>query len=112
MKSDASAPGGYMKSELGAVVVDETGWFDRRIGNLALSQPPEGVANERAATLELRLVVDVLELAPTALVCGIVRTPRLDPKGRGFNEPRRPGPNEPFVLTRLSQVDQVTRRCA
>jgi hypothetical protein len=98
MQSDPAPAGVDMERQLGPVVVGLTCGNDRRVGDVALRDSPEGVSHEPTTALQLGLVVNVLELTAAAIVPYVVGTAGLNPVRRGLQQPLKPGAGKAFVL--------------
>ena len=68
------------------------------VGHIESSQPPERITNERAARRLLRGEGQMLELAATTLVPGIVGTPRLYSVGTSFEDLPESRPREAAMI--------------
>ena len=70
-----------MQCELGAIIVGALGRHYGWIHLLALGDAADGVAHESSPGGELRPLLDMLQLAATAIVLDIVGATRLHPVG-------------------------------
>jgi hypothetical protein len=105
MKPDLSPTGGHVQGELRAVIIDLPGRNDGRICRVALADPSERIPDEPAPALELRLLVDMLELTPSAFVLHKVGAARLDPVRGALEHATQAGPGEALVLSEAGQLD-------
>jgi hypothetical protein len=81
METDALSVATRVERQLGPVLVDLLGRHDRWIGYVALAEPAERVAYQRASVGELGLIVEVLQLAAAAIVSHVVGTAWFHPVG-------------------------------
>jgi hypothetical protein len=81
MQSDLPSIATDVESHLRAVVVRPRCGGDGRVWYFLPCQPAERVADQCTSALQLGLIVEVLGLAPAALVQDVMRAARLHPLG-------------------------------
>jgi hypothetical protein len=110
MQPDTPTISAYRQRELGSIVEDSDGGGDIGIGNVALGNTTQRVADEAAPRVALGVGLKMLELATAAFVDDVVGTPRLRACRRRFDESSYPRPRETPVLAEIGHLDQVARR--
>jgi hypothetical protein len=101
---------GTGKRNLGAIAPRRVGGDDFRIADILSAQTPQRVTDDRPLGFELRVDRKVLQLAPPAMVAGVVRTARLGPIGPGtIDGPDRPA-REALMPGRDLDIEDVARR--
>jgi hypothetical protein len=68
MESDAAPTRADVQRQFGAIIKDSAGRLYVRIGYIALANTPECITDKGTSGGELLLIIQVLELATTALV--------------------------------------------
>jgi hypothetical protein len=108
VQSDPPAVSTDVQSHLCAVIVGLGGGDVRRIGHFLPCKAAESIANQCAADLQLSLIINVLELAPAAVVLDVVGAAWLNAGGAGFEDVSNSRPGKALVLADVAQLDQVT----
>jgi hypothetical protein len=77
METDSPPPSAHVQRQFGAVVVGLCRGYNGWIRYIALTETTERIADKRLAGRELRLILEMLELAAAALVHQVVGTARV-----------------------------------
>ena len=109
METDPPPPGAHVQRQLGAVVEGLGRGYNGRIRYIALTETAECIADKRLAGRELRLILQMLELAAAAFVRQIVGTARVHSQGRRLDHSLDAGTSEPLVVANLAQLDHIAR---
>jgi hypothetical protein len=106
VQSDSISCG--VQGKLGSVIVCFVGRHDRWIGHVTFRDTPERITHEAPAALELDLGIDVLKLAPAALIAHVMGTTRLDSMRRRLDDPAKLAPDKSLVIADGGNLNQIT----